>query len=470
MFRDIYKEFFEAIYNNEIKTVNNLLNSPNGEILKNSYNSHGKTPLYIAAKNGFTEIAKKLISHGLNKNITHNGKTPLVAAIINGHIEIVKLLIASGVDLEGSFMQMHYNTSPLVESIKNGHVEIVKLLIEAGIELDGLSMKEYFPLYYAIQYNQMDIVRLLVSHKVDLPIKMVEWSTEEGGIEKRLVWNRRCTGYIDIPKAFYPILISGLLADSIYEKNDVNVNKYSNNEINNHVLTIRLKNLLQSNYNSANYNSANPNSTNFPKIDSFFFSFMYFNVKNFIEYIKATDYQITKTLEKPLSKILNHKFPDNFPSGESYSVVLSKNRSQNIDPNTRKNLESYQNDPNLIPYQFFQRMLQENNQNEILSLFLEYPEEADLIFKGLKDLILEKKDYIQIDNLEKNFVKHKCSNMNDITEYSYVVDKKFNEVTNNENGNNQYFTEKLDSIDTTGKFTSNILRNRNNKTLSSQSI
>ena len=62
--------------------------------------SRGKTALFWASKNGFTEIARTLIRRGANINIqSFYGNTALICAADNS-IEIVKLLIEAKTNLD----------------------------------------------------------------------------------------------------------------------------------------------------------------------------------------------------------------------------------------------------------------------------------------------------------------------------------------------------------------------------------
>ncbi|MFH1428565.1 MAG: ankyrin repeat domain-containing protein [Candidatus Margulisiibacteriota bacterium] len=53
-----------------------------------------RTPLMIAAQNGYADIAKVLLQHGADPAIKDtNGESALMIAVNNGYPEIVKMLI-----------------------------------------------------------------------------------------------------------------------------------------------------------------------------------------------------------------------------------------------------------------------------------------------------------------------------------------------------------------------------------------
>ncbi len=91
----------------------------------NAKSSVSETPLHIAAKGGFVEIVKYLLSSGADVNAKGRGRdTPLHIAA-KGGVEIVKHLLSSGADVSAK----RWGKTPLDyardESIK-------KILRDAG--------------------------------------------------------------------------------------------------------------------------------------------------------------------------------------------------------------------------------------------------------------------------------------------------------------------------------------------------
>lgn len=70
------KKLHEIVYSGNTKNVYNYLyqHKKNNNISKiiNEYNDEGKTPLHIAVKNNFQDIAMLLINFGADKNIVNN--------------------------------------------------------------------------------------------------------------------------------------------------------------------------------------------------------------------------------------------------------------------------------------------------------------------------------------------------------------------------------------------------------------
>lgn len=87
-----------------------------------------EAPLAIAAKYGYTDIAKLLIDRGAQvNNEDQDGHTPLYNASKYGHIEIVKLLLANGAN--PNIIEYVFGSAIDIAD-QNGHSEIVSLFIK----------------------------------------------------------------------------------------------------------------------------------------------------------------------------------------------------------------------------------------------------------------------------------------------------------------------------------------------------
>lgn len=71
---------------------------------------YGKTPLHIAAENGYDDVVKALIAAGAELNChSDDGRTPLHLAAQDGGITVVQALTAAGVDVNSC---CDYGTTP----------------------------------------------------------------------------------------------------------------------------------------------------------------------------------------------------------------------------------------------------------------------------------------------------------------------------------------------------------------------
>ena len=138
----------------------------------------GETPLYLAAEEGHTEIAKILIAAGADVNAkrvrdgvvldgiirrgyaedTHilYSYAPLDGAAEEGHAEVVKALIVAGTDVnatDGRRMALHVAAS-------GGHAEVVRILIAAGADVNA---RDGIALDAAARFGHAEVVRILIA-------------------------------------------------------------------------------------------------------------------------------------------------------------------------------------------------------------------------------------------------------------------------------------------------------------------
>lgn len=94
---------FWAAYNNQILIVEHLLN--NGAKVNHQSTEfinrmpRGSSALHVAAFYNFSEVAKKLLNHGADINMTdERGRTALIISSYYGNLETVRVLMERGAD------------------------------------------------------------------------------------------------------------------------------------------------------------------------------------------------------------------------------------------------------------------------------------------------------------------------------------------------------------------------------------
>ncbi|STX52092.1 ankyrin 3 [Legionella busanensis] len=128
----------------------------------NIADSDGDTPLLMALKNHYLQVASYLIASKANVNLANNdGITPLHMAANFGHLPLIKQLTDEGakvnvVDNDG--------LTPLHTAAREGQVEISKYLIQAGADLFLTTKLGNTPLSIAAANNDLAIVKRLIKY------------------------------------------------------------------------------------------------------------------------------------------------------------------------------------------------------------------------------------------------------------------------------------------------------------------
>jgi ankyrin repeat protein len=121
----------------------------------------GRTLLMIAARGGYADLAKLLLSRGADAGATCKEDNDLDAAIFaceGGHEETVRVLLDHGIDVNaayapGSSLGPIGNQSLLGVAANRGHLDVCRLLIERGANLEVVSDSGYTPLMWALASN-----------------------------------------------------------------------------------------------------------------------------------------------------------------------------------------------------------------------------------------------------------------------------------------------------------------------------
>ncbi|CAI0654143.1 unnamed protein product, partial [Colletotrichum noveboracense] len=128
----------------------------------------GRTPLYVACKNGNAKLAEMLLGIGADIVIKNDGgSTPLHVASYNGHIDVVKLLFEKGADVT---VTDNDGWTPLFVASYNGHMDVVKLLLEKGADVAVADNDGWTPLSAASSKGHMDVVELLLEKGADVAV------------------------------------------------------------------------------------------------------------------------------------------------------------------------------------------------------------------------------------------------------------------------------------------------------------
>lgn len=127
--------------------------------------SHGRTPLWLAAKEGHDKVACLLLENGASPNpIDDDERTPLWLAAKKGHEAVVKLLLGNGADADprptGFFDK---GVTPLHLGAEKGSDTIVRLLLKSGADQNVKDYQGRTPLWLAIEREHYAVAELLLA-------------------------------------------------------------------------------------------------------------------------------------------------------------------------------------------------------------------------------------------------------------------------------------------------------------------
>ncbi|KAI6170439.1 Alpha-latroinsectotoxin-Lt1a-like protein [Aphelenchoides bicaudatus] len=160
---------------------NNLTTKLNELIAANfdayTFNEHQETPLRIAARKGYYQIAKLLINKDprlVNATDKHHW-FPLHYAAFEGHCGIISLLLDNGADVN-SLAKFNDDSnspsvSPLYLAALNGSVECVRILLDNGADINHQTSEGESAIHVASKEGYYEIVKVLIENGADVNIK-----------------------------------------------------------------------------------------------------------------------------------------------------------------------------------------------------------------------------------------------------------------------------------------------------------
>ena len=130
-----YSGLFAAASQGDANQIRDLVAS--GEKV-DARDSHGRTPLHIAAFGGHHAAMKALVASGAEPNALENDRYDIVtiAAVAN---DIRTLLLALSLGCKADNITSPYDGTALIAAAHLGHTEVVETLIRAGSPLDHIN-------------------------------------------------------------------------------------------------------------------------------------------------------------------------------------------------------------------------------------------------------------------------------------------------------------------------------------------
>ncbi|EAX88961.1 hypothetical protein TVAG_054010 [Trichomonas vaginalis G3] len=129
-------------------------------------NINGKTPLILAMKNRYFDIAKYLVEHGANVNaVDNNGDDAINLAIDYNHIDLLKLFISHG-NINGSPKKI-----PLHNAISRCNEELTEFLISMGANVNEKDIYGKTALHLAALQSNIELAEFLISNGANIHLR-----------------------------------------------------------------------------------------------------------------------------------------------------------------------------------------------------------------------------------------------------------------------------------------------------------
>lgn len=131
------------------------------------------TALHVAAREGHARTVKTLLEHGAVISLkTKIGRSAIHLASQDGHNGVILELLVKGADINEYDNDPDWGRTPLLTAVMFKRPETVQLLLDQGADVNlptkGVQQPNRTPIYCAIQFNQQQIVKSLLSFKPDL--------------------------------------------------------------------------------------------------------------------------------------------------------------------------------------------------------------------------------------------------------------------------------------------------------------
>ncbi|XP_026443330.1 potassium channel SKOR-like [Papaver somniferum] len=118
----------------------------------------GRTPLHIAASEGFEHITSFLIQEGVSVNIADNfGNTPLFEAVKRGNDRVASLLVK-----EGALLNIVDGGSCLCQAVARGDSDFIKRLLSNGLDPNSKDYDKRTALHVSVSQGLYMIAKVLI--------------------------------------------------------------------------------------------------------------------------------------------------------------------------------------------------------------------------------------------------------------------------------------------------------------------
>jgi ankyrin repeat protein len=146
---------------NQIEAIKALVEKKGADV--NTLNDFGCSPISDAARLGYVDLVKYLLSVGAKLQLPQQKELVLHGAVRSGSVEMVKFILSAGAavnDVES------LGETALHVAAEDDHVEIVQLLLEAGADPTAKRIFDETPLDVATNHGATRVRDELLKFKV----------------------------------------------------------------------------------------------------------------------------------------------------------------------------------------------------------------------------------------------------------------------------------------------------------------
>jgi len=141
-----------------------------------------ETPLSVASRQGYSEVARVLLEHGADTETRDNSShSPLDWSSENGHVEVVRVLLENHADVNSLDEN---NWTALHSASKLGHVAVARVLLGNGADPNAKKWDNWTPLHLA---DNEGVTRILLEYGADPNARDSDYQTP---LHSALGWNR----------------------------------------------------------------------------------------------------------------------------------------------------------------------------------------------------------------------------------------------------------------------------------------
>jgi hypothetical protein len=162
------KALFEAVSRNDAEQVRKLIEA--GAYV-DAWDEEGRTPLFLAARAGYTESAIALVEGGAQMSLSRHTepRTAISAALSDRRWKTAAVLMARGASpppIEGPYRPWFVNA--LYSLSYQGDIASLRVFLDAGVSPNLAESSGVTPLMGAVKGNQYEAARMLINAGADV--------------------------------------------------------------------------------------------------------------------------------------------------------------------------------------------------------------------------------------------------------------------------------------------------------------